>query len=76
MTRFRPRGRGVRIVALAAGLITTGTAYAATTPAAQDNTKVNGVTISTTKAKVRYGQQLPVSGRAAGTSVKLEYAPA
>jgi rare lipoprotein A len=76
MTRVRPRGRGVRIVALAAGLITTGTAYAATTPAAQDNTNVNGVTISATKAKVRYGQQLPVSGRAAGTSVKLEYAPA
>jgi rare lipoprotein A len=74
MTRYRPRGRGMRIVALAAGLITTGTAYAAATPAAQDKTDT-GVTISATKTKVRYGQSLPVSGRAAGRSVKLEYAP-
>jgi hypothetical protein len=74
MTRYRPRGVGVRIAALAAGLITTGTAYAATTPAAQDTTD-SGVTMSATKAKVRYGQQLPLSGRASGPSVKLEYAP-
>jgi hypothetical protein len=57
-------------------LITTGTAYAATTPAAQDHSNDKGVTISAAKAKVRYGQTLPVSGRAAGRSVKLEYAPA
>ena len=75
MTRYRQRGRGMRIIALAAGLITTGTAYAATTPAAQDKTDT-GVTISADKAKVRYWQSLPVSGRAAGRSVKLEYAPA
>jgi rare lipoprotein A len=75
VTRFRARGGGVRIAALAALLITTGTAYAATTPAAQDKTDT-GVTISTTKAKVRYGQAMPVSGRAAGRSVRLEYAPA
>jgi rare lipoprotein A len=65
----------VRIAVLAALLIMTGTAYAATTPAAQDKTNT-GVTISATKAKVRYGQALPVTGRAAGRSVRLEYAPA
>ncbi len=75
MTRFRQRGTGVRIIALAAGLITTGTAYAATTPAAKDTTDT-GVTMSASKAKVRYGQKLPLAGRAAGSSVKLEYAPA
>jgi hypothetical protein len=56
-------------------LITTGTAYAATTPAAQDTTD-KGVTISAAKSKVLYGQRLPVTGRATGRSVKLEYAPA
>lgn len=74
MTRLRQRGMGVRIAALAAGLITTGTAYAATTPAAKDTTDT-GVTMSASKAKVRYGQKLPLSGRATGSSVKLEYAP-
>ena len=75
MTRFRQRGRGVRIAVLAAGLISTGTAYAATTPAAKERADT-GVTISATKAKVRLGQTLPMSGRASGRTVKLEYAPA
>jgi rare lipoprotein A len=75
VTRFKARGGGVRIAALAALLITTGTAYAATTPAGQGKTDI-GVTITATKAKVRYGQSLPVSGRATGRSVRLEYAPA
>jgi rare lipoprotein A len=75
VTRFKARGGGVRIAVLAALLIMTGTAYAATTPAAQEKTDT-GVTISSAKAKVRYGQSLPVSGRAAGPSVRLEYAPA
>jgi hypothetical protein len=56
-------------------LITTGTAYAATTPAAQEKVDA-GVTISAKKANVRYGQRLPLSGRATGRSVRLEYAPA
>jgi rare lipoprotein A len=75
VTRFIARGGGVRTAVLAALLIMTGTAYAATTPAAQDKTDT-GVTISAAKAKVRYGQALPVSGRAVGRSVRLEYAPA
>src|SRR2546423_13797323 len=56
-------------------MIMPGTAYAATTAVAQDKTDT-GVTISAAKTKVRYGQSLPVTGRAAGRSVKLEYAPA
>jgi hypothetical protein len=75
VTRLRQRGTGVRIAVLAAALITTGTAYAATTPAAKETTDP-GVTMSASKAKVRYGQKLPLSGRATGSSVKLEYAPA
>jgi rare lipoprotein A len=75
VTRFRQRGKGVRLAALAVGLISTGTAYAATTPAAQEKADA-GVTISSKKSKVRYGQKLPLTGRASGRSVRLEYAPA
>lgn len=75
MTRLNARGGGVRIAAPAALLITTGTAYAAAAPPAQPNADA-GVTISAVKAKLRYGERLPLSGRSGGRSVKLEYAPA
>lgn len=75
MTRSIGRGGGVRLAAFAAALITTGTAYAATTPGAQEKADT-GVTISAKKSKLRYGQRLPLSGRASGRSVRIEYAPA
>jgi rare lipoprotein A (peptidoglycan hydrolase) len=62
---------------LAAGLCLTGTAYAATTGAADQS---GGVTIASAgkSQKVAYGRQLQLSGRVAaggGRSVRLEQAP-
>jgi rare lipoprotein A len=79
-TRMHVRGGRLRAAALAACLITTGTAYAATTPAAQDS-KAGGVTISGagTKKKLRYGQRMALSGRVSTgggeRAVRLEHAP-
>jgi rare lipoprotein A len=78
-TRFA-RVRGLRAAALAACLITTGTAYAATTPATQE-TQRPGVTMATAgkPKKVRYGQEIrldgQVAGGRAGHRVRLEHAP-
>jgi rare lipoprotein A len=75
-TRFYARGMRLRVVVLAAGLMTTGTAYAASPAPAEDAS--GGVTISGAGSmhKVRYGQQITLSGRAsAGGEVRLEHAP-
>jgi rare lipoprotein A len=80
LTRFDARGGRLRIAALAASLIvTTGTAFAATTPAAEDSKTSGGVTIASGKSKVRYGSRVRLNGRVAsgeaGGTVRLEYAP-
>jgi rare lipoprotein A len=78
LTRLDARGGRLRIAALAASLAaTTGTAFAATTPAAEES-RTEGVTIASGKSKVRYGSQLRLNGRVAGRAggtVRLEYAP-
>jgi peptidoglycan lytic transglycosylase len=74
-TRNRARA-SVRLALLAAGLCLTGTAYAATTGAADQG---GGVTIaSATKSeKVRFGHRLSFNGKAAGgaRTVRLEQDP-
>ncbi|HEY1360452.1 MAG TPA: septal ring lytic transglycosylase RlpA family protein [Thermoleophilaceae bacterium] len=73
-TRLHARGRRLRIAALVAGLMTTGSAYAATTPAQQPTVTISG---AGDVQKVRYGHEISLSGRAAGGSdVRLEHAPA
>jgi rare lipoprotein A len=76
-TRFDARAARLRAAALlAAGLMTTGTAWAASAPAGDAAAK--GVTLSGagTQHKVRYGQRMSLSGRAAaGGEVRLEHAP-
>ena len=76
-TRFYARGTRLRAAVLAAALMTTGTAYAASTPTAEDAS--GGVTMSGAGdvQKVRYGHPISLSGRAAGGGeVRLEQAPA
>ena len=75
-TRIRARGGRLRYAVAAACLAMTGTAYAATTPAAQDST-TGGVTMSGKQGKVRYGARLVLSGRveSVGKPVRLEHAP-
>src|SRR3712207_1456183 len=78
-TRIFARRRRLRFAVLAACLATTGTAYAATTPAAQDSNS-GGVSIASAggKSKDRYGQAVRLSGRVATGSnrgVSLEHAP-
>jgi hypothetical protein len=72
------RGGRLRAGILAACLITTGTAYAAATPGAQ-NSDAAGVTMATAKSTVRYGSKLRLSGRVApgapSRGVRLEWAP-
>ena len=76
-TRFDPRAGRLRGAALlAAGLMLTASAWAASPPAAEAGAKE--VTISGAGAthKLRYGQRLSLSGRAAaGGEVRLEHAP-
>ena len=75
-TRFNARGRRLRAAALAAGLMTTPAAYAASPPPAEDASAT--VTISGAGAvqTVRYGQRITLNGRASGGgSVRLEHAP-
>src|SRR5215210_3666243 len=58
--------------------MTTGTAYAASTPAAQA-AATGGVTMSGagTVREVRFGQRIRLSGRATGPAeIRLEHAPA
>jgi rare lipoprotein A len=74
-TRFQARGRGVRLLALAVGLMTTtGTAYAATTPVARVTMAKAG-----SQETVRYGKPVRLEGFAVhanpGRRVRLEYAP-
>jgi rare lipoprotein A len=77
-TRLNARGGRLRIAALVAGLLTTGTAYGVAPPsAAQEAT--GGVTMSGAGAvhHVRYGQRITLSGNASGGGpVRLEHAPA
>jgi rare lipoprotein A len=77
-TRLNARGGRLRIAVLVAGLMTTGTAYAATTPPAEDSA-AGGLTISGGGKvhRVRYGQHIALNGRAAGGGdIRLEHAPA
>ena len=76
-TRLSARGGRLRIAVLVAGLMTTGTAYAATAPPVKDS-GAGTVTISGAGGvhKMRYGQRLTLTGRAAaGHEVSLEHAP-
>jgi rare lipoprotein A len=77
-TRLDARGGRLRAAALVAGLmITTGTAYAATGPPAEDSAS-GGVSISGGGKvhKVRYGQRMALNGRApGGGEIRLEHAP-
>lgn len=76
-SRMHARGGRLRIAVLVAGLMTTGTAYAASTPPAQDAS--TGVTMSGAGdvEKVRYGHEISLSGRTASAGeVRLEQAPA
>lgn len=73
------RGRGLRLAALAACLITTGTAYAATSPTGGQAAGTDSVTISSAHAKrVGYGERVRFAGavapRSPGRAVRLEYA--
>jgi rare lipoprotein A len=74
-TRNRARA-SFRLALLAAGLCLTGTAYAATTGAADQS---DGVTIASASngQKVRYGHRLTFNGKAAGgaQTVRLEQDP-
>ena len=74
-TRSRARA-SFRVALLAAGLCLTGTAYAATTGAADQN---GGVTIASAgkSDKVRFGHRLTFNGKAAGgaRTVRLEQDP-
>jgi rare lipoprotein A (peptidoglycan hydrolase) len=74
-TRNRARA-SFRLALLAAGLCLTGTAYAATTGAADQS---GGVTIASAgkSQKVRYGHRLAFNGKAPGgaRTVRLEQAP-
>jgi hypothetical protein len=75
-TRFDARGGRLQIAVLVAGMMTTGTAYAASTPSAQD---ASAVTMSGAGDvhKVRYGHRISLSGRAGSAGeVRLEHAPA
>ena len=74
-TRLNARGGRLRVAVLVAGLMTTGTAYAAAAPAAEEpSVTMSGAGVV---KKVRYGARLTLSGRAsAGTQVRLEHAPA
>jgi rare lipoprotein A len=77
-TRLDARGGRLRAAVLVAGLMTTGTAYAASAPPAEDAT-AGGVTISGAGKvhEVRYGQRIALNGRAAGGGeIRLEHAPA
>jgi rare lipoprotein A (peptidoglycan hydrolase) len=74
------RGRGLRLAALAACLITTGTAYAATSPTGGQAAGTDSVTISGSGLRhVAYGERVRFAGavapRSAGRPVRLEYAP-
>jgi peptidoglycan lytic transglycosylase len=76
-TRFNARGGRLRVAVLAAGFMTSGTAYAATAPPAEDSAA--GVTISGAGKvhEVRYGQRIALNGRAAGGGeIRLQHAPA
>lgn len=74
-TRIRARA-SFRFALLAVCLAVTGTAYAATSGAAQQNPDVTMASAGKTQ-KVRYGKQVKVSGRVpgAGRGVRLEHAP-
>ena len=78
-TRLNARGGRLRAVALAVCTMTTGTAYAASTPAAQQSQSTGSVTVSAVQGKVRYGHPLRLSGRvssgAAARPIRLEFAP-
>jgi peptidoglycan lytic transglycosylase len=81
--RFDARGGRLRVAALAVCLMTTGTAYAASTPGGQEaGASGAGATMAGagTSQKVRYGHPVRLSGRVApakpGRGVRLEYAPA
>ena len=79
-TRTYARGGRLRFGALAACLVMTSTAYAATTPGAQDADS-KGVTIAVAGAgdRIAYGKRLELSGTVAervnGRKVRLEHAP-
>jgi peptidoglycan lytic transglycosylase len=80
--RFDARGGRLRVAVLAACLMTTGTAYAATTPGGGEAGAAGpGATMAGagTSQKVNYGQKVRLSGRvapaSAGRGVRLEYAP-
>jgi peptidoglycan lytic transglycosylase len=79
-TRTYARGGRLRFGALAACLVMTSTAYAATTPGAQDaDSKGVTIAIAGDREQVAYGKRLELSGAVAervnGRKVRLEHAP-
>ena len=77
ITRTRLRA-SFRFALLAAGLCLTGTAYAATNGAADQNSEVTMSSSTGKSQRVAYGRQVSLAGRVAGGSgreVRLEHAP-